>query len=118
MAPSHILQQSQIQQFCLPDFYEGIQLESVEDHQWLRFTVDAPAHTATSNLPTKPWQVRSPASAGSWQLAASGFFSRAALISQYAWPEESALAEVRTLQEIYYVQAGFPKDSVPLPRLD
>ena len=75
LAPSHILQQSQIKKFCLPDFYQGIQLESVEDHQWLGFTIDAPARTATLNLPTKPWQVRSPASAGSWQLAASGFLS-------------------------------------------
>ena len=65
------------------------------------------------NTPTKPWQVRSDASAGSWQLAASGFFSRAALISQYAWPKESALPQVRI-----YVQAGFPRDSVPLPRVD
>ena len=113
LAPSHILQQSQIQQFCLPDFYKGIQLESVEDHQWLGFTIDAPARTATFNLPTKPWQVRSPASAGSWQLAASG----SALISQYAWPKESALPQVRALQEIY-VQAGFSRDSAPLPRVD
>ena len=80
LAPSHILQQSQIKKLW-------IQLESVEDHQWLGFTIDAPARTATFSLPTKPGQVRSPASAGSWQLAASGFFSRAALISQYAWPK-------------------------------
>ena len=73
LAPSRILQHPQIRNFCLPDFYEGIQLESVEDHQWLEFTIDAPARTAISNLPTKPWQIRSPASAGSWRLAASGF---------------------------------------------
>ena len=80
LAPSRILQHPQIQNFCLPDFYEGIQLESVENHQWLGFTIDAPARTAIFTLPTKPWQVRSPASAGSWRLAASGFLSRAALI--------------------------------------
>ena len=114
LAPSHILQQPQIPKFCLSDFYKGIQPESVQDHQWLGFTIDAPARTATFNLPTKPWQVRSPASAGSWQLAASGFFSRAALIRQYAWPKESALPQIRALQEIY-VQAGFPKDSIPVP---
>ena len=116
LAPSHILQHPQIQKFCLSDFNEGIQLESVEDHQWLGFTIDTPARTAIFNLPTKPWQVRSPASAGSWQLAASGFFSRAALIRQYAWPKESALPQIRALQDIY-VQAGFPKDSVPVPRV-
>ena len=47
---------------CRPEFYKGIQLESVEDHQWLGFTIDAPARTATFNLPKKPWQIRSPAS--------------------------------------------------------
>ena len=103
-APSRILQHPQIRNFCLPDLYEGIQLESVEDHQWLGFTIDAPARTAIFNLPTKPWQIRSPASAGSWRLAASGFFSRAALIRQYAWPKESVLPQIRALQEIY-VQA-------------
>ena len=104
LAPSHILQQPQTEKFCLPDFYEGIQLESVEDHQWLEFTIDAPARTATFNLPTKPWQVRSPANAGSCQLAVSGFLSR-------------ARPQMKALQEIY-VQAGFPRDCVPLPRLD
>ena len=71
LAPSHILQQSQIKKFCLRDFYEGIQLESVEDHQWLGFTIGAPARTATFNLPTKPRSgpllVQDPVS---WQLPA------------------------------------------------
>ena len=107
LAPSHILQHSQIQQFCLPDFYKGIQLEPVEDHQWLGFTIDAPARTATFYMPTKPWQVRSPASAGSWQLAASGYFSRAALISQYAWPKELALPQVKALQDIYSLETVY-----------
>ena len=119
LAPSRsrIFQNPQIRNFCLPVFYGGIQLESVNAHQWLGFTIDAPARTATFNLPKKPWQIRSPASAGSWRLAASGFFSRAALVRQYAWPKESALPQIRALQEIY-VQAGFPKGSVPEPRAD
>ena len=117
LAPSRILQHPQIRNICLPDFHEGIQLESVADHQWLGFIIDAPARTAIFNLPTKPWQIRSPASAGSWRLAASGFFPRAALIRQNAWPKESVLPQIRALQEIY-VHAGFPKDSVSEPRVD
>ena len=78
LAPSRIFQNPQIRDFCRPDCYKGIQLESVEDHQWLGFTIDASARTATFSLPKKSWQIRSPASAGSWRLAASGFFSRAA----------------------------------------
>ena len=97
LAPSRILQNRQIRDFCRPDFYKGIQLESVEDHQRLGFTIDASARTTTFELPKKPWQIRSPASAGSWRLAASGFFPRAALIR---------------------VQAGLPKDSVPEPCAD
>ena len=112
LAPSRIFQYPQIREFCRPDFNKGIQLESVEDHQWLGVTIHASARTATFNPPKKPWQIRSPASAGSWRLAASGFFSRAALIHQYAWPTESVLPEIQALQEIY-VQAGFLKDSVP-----
>ena len=77
LAPSAVFQDPLIQAFCAPSFYKGIQLESVTDHQWLGFTIDAPARTAQFNTPAQPWQVRSPASAGSWRLAASGFFSRA-----------------------------------------
>ena len=72
LAPSRIFQNPQIRDFCRPDFYKGIQLEPVEDHQWLGFTIGASACTATFKLPKKPWQIRPPASAGSWMLAASG----------------------------------------------
>ena len=59
-------------------------------------------------MPTKPWQVRSPASAGSWRLAASGFFSRVALVKQYAWPPESVTPQIQQLREIY-VKLKFPR---------
>ena len=49
--------------------------------------------------------------AGSWRLAASGFFSRAALFRIYARPPESVLPQIRALKEVY-VQAGFPRESV------
>ena len=89
LGPSATLQSEQLKAFRDPHFYDGILLETVSDHQWLGFTIDAKARTATFNLPEKPWQIRSPASAGSWKIAASGYFSRASLIRQYAWPPEA-----------------------------
>ena len=85
LGPTATLQSRQLKAFYDPHFYDGILLETVSDHQWLGFTTDAKARTATFNLPEKPWQIRSPASAGSWKLAASGYFSRASLIREYAW---------------------------------
>ena len=107
-AVSHFaLQSGQLKAFCDPHFCDGILLETVSDHQWLGFTIDAKARTATFNLPEKPWQIRSPASAGSWKLAASGYFSRASLIRQYGWPPEAIPGQLRRLKQLY-VQAGFP----------
>ena len=47
LAPAAIFQDPLIQAFCKPSFYKGIQLESVTDHQWLGFTIDAPSRTST-----------------------------------------------------------------------
>ena len=80
LGPTATLQSEQLKAICDPHSYDGILLETVSDHQWLGFTIDAKAQTATFNLPEKPWQIRSPASAGSWKPAASGYFSRASLI--------------------------------------
>ena len=63
LGPTATLQSEQLKAFCDPHFYDGILLETVSDHQWLGFTMDAKARTATFNLPEKPWQIRSPASA-------------------------------------------------------
>ena len=101
------LQSPQMQRFCDSHFYQGIVLETVSDHQWLGFTIDAAAQTATFNTPEKPWQLRSPASAGSWKLATSGYFSRASLTRQYTWPPEAIPGQLRQLKQLY-VQAGFP----------
>ena len=95
LGPKTALQSQLMQQFCDPHFYQGIVLERVSDHQWLGFTIDAAARTATFNMPEQPWQIRSPASAGSWKLATSGYFSRASLIRQYAWPPEAIPARLR-----------------------
>ena len=54
LAPSAMFQDPLIQAFCDPSFYEGIQLESVTDHQRLGFTIDAPARTAQFNMPVEP----------------------------------------------------------------
>ena len=102
LAPSSAFQNPLIQDSCNPSFYKGIRPESVADHQRLGFAIDAQARTATFNMPVKLWQVRSPASAGSWRSEASSFFSRTALIRQYAWPKESVLAQIRALKEISF----------------
>ena len=111
LGPTATLQSEQLKAFCDPHFYDGVLLETVSDHQWLGFTIDAKARTATFNLPEKPWQIRSPASAGSWKLAASGYFSRASLIRQYAWPPEAIPGQLRKLKQLY-VQAGFPANAL------
>ena len=111
LGPASTLQSEQLKAFCDPHFYDGILLETVSDHQWLGFTIDAKARTATLNLPEKPWQIRSSASAGSWKLAASGYFSRASLIRQYAWPPEAIPGQLRRLKQLY-VQAGFPANAL------
>ena len=59
------------------------------------------------NMSEQPWQLRSPASAGSWTLATSGYFSRASLIRQYTWPPEAIPGQLRQLKQLY-VQAGLP----------
>ena len=107
LGPKTSLQSPQMQRFCDSHFYQGIVLETVSDHQWLGFTIDAAAQTATFNMPEKPWQLRSPASAGSWKLATSGYFSRASLTRQYTWPPEAIPGQLRQLKQLY-VQAGFP----------
>ena len=111
LGPKAALQSQLMHQFCDPHFYQGIVLERVSDHQWLGFTIDAAARTATFNTPEQPWQIRSPASAGSWKLATSGYFSRASLIRQYAWPPDSIPAQLRRLKQLY-VQAGFPANAL------
>ena len=111
LAPQSVLQSPQIQQFCASNFYRGIQLETVRDHKWLGFTIDAAARTASFVMPEKPWQIRSPYSAGSWRLCASGYFSRAALIHQYAWPREHISTQLRELKQLYKT-AGFPESSL------
>ena len=73
LGPEATMHSQQMQRFCDPGFYQGIGLETVSDHQWLGFTIDAAARSATFNMPEQPWQLRSPANAGSWKLTTSGY---------------------------------------------
>ena len=107
LGTEEVLQHPLLQQFCRPDFYAGIDLEQVQDHQWLGFTIDAFKRTAQFNMPTKPWQIRSPASAGSWRLCASGYFSRAALIRQIC------LAPTHCVQTTISVEAVVSASGLP-----
>ena len=45
--PTSTLQSEQLKAFCGPHFYDGILLETVSDHEWLGFSIDAKARTAT-----------------------------------------------------------------------
>ena len=47
--PTATLQSERLKAFCDPHFYDGIWLETVSDHQWLGFAIDAKARTATFN---------------------------------------------------------------------
>ena len=43
LGPTATLQSEQLKAFCDPHFYDGILLETVSDHQWLGFAIDAKA---------------------------------------------------------------------------
>ena len=104
------LQSKAMRELCASDFYEDpVQLEAVTDHSWLGFTIDARQRTCFFKIPTQPWQIRAPNSAGSWRLRASGYHSRKALIMQNAWPVSIRKVQVQQLRECY-LQAGFPQE--------
>ena len=84
-----------------------IQLEPVDDHHFLGFDISASNRTVTFKQPVKPWKLRHVSSAGSWSARASGFFSRKALIVQFAWPPSSRKQQVEHLRNLYLRQ-GFP----------
>ena len=108
LTPKSVLQVPVVQEFCHANFYkDSIQLESVDDHKWLGFVIDAKCRTAQFCMPTKPWQLRSTHSAGSWRLCASGYFSRAALMKKYAWPPSDRPRQLQQLRQLY-LAAGFP----------
>ena len=60
-----------------PDFYEHpVEIEPVDDDHLLGFHIDPLNRTVTFQLPTHPWQIRDPQSAGSHRLRLSGLRSR------------------------------------------
>ena len=73
LGPRAALQSQQSSTFVIPTFTKGLFLKECQIINGL-FTIDAAARTATFNMPEQPWQLRSPARAGSWKLATSGYF--------------------------------------------
>ena len=67
LGPTATLQSEQLKTFCDPHFYDGILLETVSDHQWLGFTIDAKSRQQLSTFQRSPGrfvrqQVRGPGS--------------------------------------------------------
>ena len=88
-----------------------IQLETVSDHKFLAFTINAPNRAVVFNLPTDTWSIRHPHSAGTWPARASGYHSRKALIQKYAWPPSSRSYQISCLRQLY-LDKGFPESSL------
>ena len=55
-----------IREFKSSYYGSTIQLETVSDHKFLDFTINAPNRTVVFNLPTDTWSIRHPRSAESW----------------------------------------------------
>ena len=95
-----------IRDFMHLSFYGStVQLETVSDHKFLSFTINASNRTVVFNLPTETWSSRHPHSAGKWSARASGYHSRKALIRKYAWPPSSRPSQILNLR-------GFPESSL------
>ena len=79
--------------FCSSGFYEGFQLETMDDHRWLELFMPSPQQRGLG-MPEKPRQIRSPLSAKSWRPSASEFFTpKAVLVRQCSWRNDMVLAE-------------------------
>ena len=96
-----------MREFLHPGFYgASIELEEVDDHSFLGFTLCLRDRAVTYRQPVSPWQIRHFCSAGSLRVRTAGFHSRKALIQKYAWPPESRKQQVQRLQQLY-VARGF-----------
>ena len=74
LGPSSTFQHSMLQSVCSSGFYEGFQLETMDDHRWLELFMPSPQQRGLG-MPEKPRQIRSPLSAKSWRPSASEFFT-------------------------------------------
>ena len=99
-----------MQEFLHPGFYgASIELEKVDDHGFLGFTLCMRDRSVTYRQPVNPWQIRHFCSAGSLRIRTAGFHSRKALIQKYTWPPEARKQQVQFLQQLY-VARGFTFD--------
>ena len=85
-----------------PDFYEHpVEIEPVDDDHLLGFHIDLLNRTVTFQLPTHPWQIRDPQSAGSHRLRLSGLQSRRHTLRQYTYPQHLIPNTSQQLMQLY-----------------
>ena len=85
-----------------PDFYEHpVEIEPVDDDHLLGFHIDPLNRTITFQLPTHPWQIRDPHSAGSYRLRLSGLQSRHHTLRQYTFPQHLTQTTSQQLVQLY-----------------
>ena len=85
-----------------PDFYEHpVEIEPVDDDHLLGFHIDPLNRTVTFQLPTHPWQIRDPQSAGSHRLRLSGLQSRHHTLRQYTYPQHLIPNTSQQLMQLY-----------------
>ena len=93
-----------------PEFYEHpVEIEPVDDDHLLGFLIDPLNRTVTFLLPTHPWQIRDPQSAGSHRLRLSGLQSRHHTLQKYTYPQHLAPATAQQLTQLY-VTKGHSKE--------
>ena len=113
LADFSILEHQCLKDFRHLSFYRGtIRLEEITNHQFLGSRLNVANRTVTYTQPDKVWCIRNPRSAGSWSSRVSGFLSRKALITQYAWPPSQRSVQVQELPELYRGK-GFPAEVLP-----
>ena len=85
-----------------PDFYEHpVEIEPVDDDHLPGFLIDPLNRTVTFQLPTHPWQIRDPQSAGSHRLRLSGLQSRHHTLRKYTFPQHLAPTTAQQLMQLY-----------------
>ena len=85
-----------------PEFYEQpVEIEPVDDDHLLGFLIDPLNRTVTFQLPTHPWQIRDPQSAGNHRLRLSGLQSRHHTLQKYTFPPHLVPTTAQQLMQLY-----------------
>ena len=85
-----------------PDLYEHpVEIEPVNDDHLLGFLIDPLHRTVTFQLPSHPWQIRDPQSAGSHRLRLSGLQSRHHTLRKYTFPQQLVPTTAQQLMQLY-----------------